>query len=111
MKISFLVTYYNQKEYVKQSIESILAIEKPCDWEILVGDDGSTDGTIQEVKRYIEEYPDRIKMYVMPRENGKNYDSVKRASANRLNILELRSHPDLQKVLTIYRLRLFINQS
>lgn len=88
MKISFLVTYYNQKEYVKQSMDSILAIEKPCDWEILVGDDGSTDGTIQEVERYIEEYPDRIKMYVMPRENGKNYDSVKRASANRLNILE-----------------------
>lgn len=88
MKVSFLVTYYNQKEYVKQSMDSILAIEKPCDWEILVGDDGSTDGTIQEVKRYIEEYPDRIKMYVMPRENGKNYDSVKRASANRLNILE-----------------------
>ena len=87
MKISFLVTYYNQKEYVKQSMDSILAIEKPCDWEILVGDDGSTDGTIQEVKRYIEEYPDRIKIYVMPRENGKNYDSVKRASANRLNIL------------------------
>lgn len=40
MKVSFLVTYYNQKEYVQQSLDSILAIEKPCEWEIIVGDDG-----------------------------------------------------------------------
>ena len=51
MKISFLVTYYNQKEYVKPSLDSILAIEKPCDWEIIIGDDGSTDGTIEIINR------------------------------------------------------------
>lgn len=88
MKISFLVTYYNQKDYVKQSLDSILAIEKPCDWEIVVGDDGSTDGTIDVVNEYVKLYPDNIKLYVMPRELGKKYDSVIRASANRINILE-----------------------
>lgn len=88
MKVSFLVTYYNQKEYVKQSLDSILAIDKPCDWEILIGDDGSSDGTIEEVNKYVKKHPDNIKLYVMPRENGKKYDSVRRASANRLNILE-----------------------
>lgn len=88
MKVSFLVTYYNQKEYVKRSLDSILEIDKPCDWEILVGDDGSSDGTIEEVYKYVEMYPDNIKLYIMPRENGEKYDSVRRASANRLNILE-----------------------
>lgn len=88
MKVSFLVTYYNQKEYVKQSLDSILAIDKPCDWEILIGDDGSSDGTIEEINTYVEKYPDNVKLYVMPREKGKKYDSVRRASANRLNILE-----------------------
>lgn len=88
MKVSFLVTYYNQKEYVQQSLDSILAIEKPCEWEIIVGDDGSTDGTIERVNEYIKKYPDNIRMYVMPRERGKKYDAVKRASANRLNILK-----------------------
>lgn len=88
MKVSFLVTYYNQKGYVKQSIDSILAIDKPCDWEILIGDDGSTDGTIDEINKYIEQYPSKIKLYIMPREVGKKYDSVKRASANRLNVLQ-----------------------
>lgn len=87
MKISFLVTYYNQKEYVRQSLDSILNIEKPCDWEILVGDDGSSDGTVEIVKEYMAKYPDNIFLYIMDREPGKKYEVVRRASANRLNLL------------------------
>lgn len=88
-KISFLVTYYNQQQYVKQSLDSILAINFPknCEYEILIGDDGSTDSTVKEIQRYIEQYPDRINLYVMPRENGVNYNPIMRASANRLNLL------------------------
>ncbi len=88
-KISFLVTYYNQEQYVSQSLDSILAINFPsnCEYEILVGDDGSSDKTIDKVKNYIEKYPDKIKLFVMPREKDKKYNSILRASANRLNLL------------------------
>ena len=88
MKISFLVTYYNQASYVKKSLDSILAIEKPCDWEILIGDDGSTDETVSIVQEYINKYPDNIKLFVMPREQEKKYYPVLRASANRINLIE-----------------------
>lgn len=88
MKISLLVTYYNQEQYVRQSMDSLLAIEKPEEWEILVGDDGSTDGTVDIVSEYIKKDPEHIRLYVMPREAGKRYDSIRRVSANRLNILE-----------------------
>lgn len=88
MKVSFLVTYYNQKDFVKPSLDSILAIEKPCDWEIIVGDDGSNDGTVDVVNDYVKKYPNNIKIYSMPRENGRKYDSLKRASANRINLLK-----------------------
>lgn len=88
MKISFLVTYYNQEEFVRQSMDSILAVEKPCDWEILVGDDGSNDGTTQVVKEYMARYPENIFLYVMDREPNKKYEIVRRSSANRMNLLE-----------------------
>lgn len=88
MKISFLVTYYNQREYVRQSLDSILAIDKPDEWEILVGDDGSSDGTIEVVRDYVNAYPNNIFLFVMPRDKNRKYDSVKRASANRINLLE-----------------------
>ena len=87
MKISFLVTYYNQEEYVKQSLDSILQIEKPEDWEILVGDDGSSDHTAEKVNEFIQKDPEHIKLFVMPREEGVKYDFVRRASSNRLNLL------------------------
>lgn len=88
MKVSFLVTYYNQQQYVKQSLDSILTVQKDFEWEILVGDDGSTDRTADEVQQYINKYPDNIKLFVMTREPDKEYFSIKRASENRMNLLE-----------------------
>ncbi len=87
MKVSFLVTYYNQAGYVKESLESILSVHKPEDWEILVGDDGSQDDTVQRVQAYADQYPDHIRVFTMPREPGVQHDAVLRASANRLNLL------------------------
>ncbi|MGP1459018.1 MAG: glycosyltransferase family 2 protein [Treponema sp.] len=88
-KISFLVTYYNQAQYVTQSLESILAIDftDGCLYEILVGDDGSSDGTQAAVQKYMEKYPGKIKLFEMPREQNVKYNSILRASANRLNLL------------------------
>lgn len=88
MKVSLLVTYYNQEQYVRQSMDSLLAIEKPAEWEIIVGDDGSTDGTVDIVNEYVRKDPEHIRLYVMPREAGKSYNPRKRASDNRLNIIE-----------------------
>ena len=88
MKVSFLVTYYNQAKYVRQSLDSILAIEKPCEWEILVGDDGSDDGSTVIVQEYITKYPEHIRLFIMPREKGAPCYPVLRASLNRLNLLE-----------------------
>ena len=87
MKISFLVTYYQQERFVRQSLDSILALEKPSEWELLIGDDGSTDGTLEIVKSYMDRDPEHIRLYRMDREPGRKYVSVERASANRLNLV------------------------
>lgn len=88
MKISFLVTYYQQKQYVAQSMESLLALEKPAEWEILIGDDGSTDGSIELARSYADRDPEHIRLFVMDREPGRKYTAVERAGANRLNLVK-----------------------
>lgn len=87
MKVSFLVTFYNQESFVKPAIESILSIEKPNKWEILIGDDGSTDRTKEECIKYVENYPDKIFLYTMPRLQSVSYDPVVRLGENKLNLV------------------------
>lgn len=85
-KLSVCITYYNQKDFVKQSIDNVLSLCKLSDLEILCGDDGSTDGTLDVIKQYTERYPDTIKYFVIDRtETAK---SINRASANRLNLVK-----------------------
>ena len=86
-KVSICITYYNQQEYVRQSLDSVLAIEYPCDIEILCGDDGSSDETVNILEEYSKKYPNRIKYFVWDRtETGK---TINRASANRLRLARL----------------------
>ena len=85
--ISFLVTYYNQQNYVSRSLESILNQKLMTDFEILVGDDGSNDDTVKIVEEYKKKNSDKIKIFIQPREKGKKYLPVIRASQNRLNLI------------------------
>lgn len=87
MKISFLVTYYQQEKYVRESMESLLTLDKPEEWEILIGDDGSSDGTVEAARDYAERDPDHIRLFIMDREAGRKYNPVERASMNRLNLV------------------------
>ncbi|WP_309678785.1 glycosyltransferase [Polaromonas sp.] len=52
--VSVAVVTYNQKEFLKECIESILIQDYP-NIEIVVADDGSTDGTDQLLRAYQQE--------------------------------------------------------
>jgi glycosyltransferase involved in cell wall biosynthesis len=47
MKVSVLLISYNQEQYIKECVESILMQEVAFDLEIVVADDHSTDATLQ----------------------------------------------------------------
>ncbi|MCP4156070.1 MAG: glycosyltransferase, partial [bacterium] len=51
MKISIVTVVYNNKEQVEQAIESVLS-QDYSDLEYIIVDGGSTDGTLDIVKRY-----------------------------------------------------------
>lgn len=54
MKISILLPVYNAKDYLKQSIESILASTEK-DFELLAIDDGSQDGSLEILQSFAQQ--------------------------------------------------------
>jgi glycosyltransferase involved in cell wall biosynthesis len=59
MKISVYITSYNQKRYLKEAIESVLAQTlKPC--QIIIVDDCSSDGSQELIAGFHSQHPDLI---------------------------------------------------
>lgn len=86
-RVSVLVTFYNQEKYVEKALSSVINQKTDFGIKVLVGDDGSSDGTQEIVKEWIKKYPDQIELYVMDRTPGKHISGF-RASRNRLNLLK-----------------------
>ena len=51
MKVSVLVTFYNQEDYVDEALQSVFDQKCDFDFEVLIGDDGSTDGTMAKLQQ------------------------------------------------------------
>lgn len=86
-KISIMITSYNLVDYIDESITSVINQEMPCEWELLIGDDGSDDGTIEKLKIWQEKDPAHIRYYVNERPKTTVKDGY-RAAKNRASLLE-----------------------
>ncbi len=86
-RISVLITFYNQEEFVDQTLQSVVDQKTDCGVTILIGDDGSDDSTREKVNEWIKRYPEHIKMFVMERGREECIPGF-RASRNRLNLLK-----------------------
>ena len=52
-KVSILISAYNEEAVIERKIQNLLELDYPKDkLEILIGDDGSTDKTVEIVERY-----------------------------------------------------------
>ena len=58
-KVSVLMGIYNCENTLAEAVDSILA-QTYRDWELILCDDCSTDGTYELAKTYAERYPDKI---------------------------------------------------
>jgi glycosyltransferase involved in cell wall biosynthesis len=64
LRISILIAAYNAEKYLTETIESVLA-QSVTDWELIVVDDGSRDGTAQIVQSFADRDP-RIRLVCQP---------------------------------------------
>lgn len=62
MKLSVLIVAYNQAPFIEQAVRSALMQETAFDYQIVVADDCSTDGTRQIVEHLAERHPDRLRL-------------------------------------------------
>jgi len=68
--ISVCVQTYNHSNYIRHCLNSILEQQTNFDFEILLGEDASTDGTREICIEYAEQYPDKIRLFLHHRENN-----------------------------------------
>lgn len=61
IKVSVCVVTYNQQEYIRECLESLVSQQTDFNFEIIVGDDASTDDTPRIIKEYQDKYPHLIK--------------------------------------------------
>lgn len=61
-EITVVVMTYNQKEYIKQALDAILSQKTNADYDVLIHDDCSDDGTYQILLDYQNKYKNKIRI-------------------------------------------------
>ena len=81
--VSIYCSTYNQIDYIESAIKGFLSQKTDFDYEVIIHDDASTDGTTDIVMKYAKMYPDIIKP-IIEKENkySKNIDVSSNIIAN-----------------------------
>lgn len=58
-KISIVIPSFNKNVYIEETLESIIRQKYP-NLEVIIQDGGSTDGTLEAIKKYAKKYPEII---------------------------------------------------
>ena len=85
--LSVIIIFYNQEKYVRQTLESVLSQKTDFKFEILMGDDNSTDKTTDILKEYSEKYPEVCRYFLVPGTKERKYKILERQTDNRIYLL------------------------
>ncbi|MGD0566051.1 MAG: glycosyltransferase [Candidatus Goldiibacteriota bacterium] len=62
-KVSVLCLAFNQIKFIKQALDGFVSQKTNFDFEVIINDDASTDGTADIIREYQSKYPDIIKPF------------------------------------------------
>src|ERR1700733_14979577 len=80
-KVSVFMITYNHEKYVEQAIKSIVTQKVNFDFELVIGEDFSTDNTLAICKKYSARYPDIIKLLPSDKNHGLMGNAVRTLNA------------------------------
>ena len=91
--VSICCQTYNHENYISEAIESFLMQKTDFDFEILIRDDASTDGTTKICKEYANKYTQVIKLLTYTENQYQKgikpfFDNVKRAKGKYIAFCE-----------------------
>lgn len=72
-KVAILMATYNGEKYLSEQIESIIN-QTFTDWVLYIHDDGSTDDTLEIIKKYVKIYPKKIILIQGERTGGAKFN-------------------------------------
>ena len=77
-KVSVLMITYNHEPFIAEAIESVLMQQTAFDFELVIGEDCSTDNTRDVVNAYATKLPETIKPLLHARNLGmlRNFATV-----------------------------------
>ena len=81
--VSVKMITYNQASYITQAIEGVLSQKTDFPFELVIGEDCSTDGTREIVLRYAEAHPDIIRVVTSESNVGTRVNSRRTTEACR----------------------------
>lgn len=74
-KVTIYTQVYNAGEYLRPCIDSVLA-QTHTDWEHIVADAGSTDGSVEILKEYAKD--ERVKFVQLPKNRWSQYEMTEK---------------------------------
>lgn len=75
--VSVCVVTYNQAEYIRECLDSILAQKTDFPFEVVIGEDCSSDATRKIVEAYREKHPEQIRLLYSDANVGANMNSMR----------------------------------
>ncbi|MEI7525469.1 MAG: glycosyltransferase [Mariniphaga sp.] len=82
-KVSVAMITFNHEHFIAQAIESVLMQQTDFDYELVIAEDCSTDGTRAIVQAYKDRYPSRIRLLLPEQNQGMNANFVATLNACR----------------------------
>jgi len=61
MMVSVCMITFNHEAFISQAIESVMMQKTDFDFEMIIGEDSSTDNTVSIIEKYAQKHPDRIR--------------------------------------------------
>ncbi|MBS3088190.1 glycosyltransferase family 2 protein [Candidatus Pacearchaeota archaeon] len=79
MKLSVVMPVYNEEKTISQILDLVSKVKLTIDKEIIIIDDGSTDGTAKKVKEFIKNFKSKTtKLKLIGKSNGGKGSAVKK---------------------------------